>query len=343
MPGKPPAVGEFRLPAPTGSVFLSSGERQAMRAVGLGPNDDVPPDLIQRVQAARAEQQAEEQAELERIAASGAVLNMPETVDISARSASKQRELLQAVQENAVPIDWPGLRKKEQARLRELEPHVRQTIQQSMRMAEQAEAARPQPAYDGEADEVPTAVPPESPSAPPTTESPGTKPEDKKEASPEVSLAEKMDFIASIVGGRPFRKGYRLFGNKLVFSFRQLSKKADTLALQQAKLLAKTDETLFIPSYMDFRMILGLDYVISTEARLEVAQEVDQHLASCTAAELRASPVLDDIRSELQDNDLLRSETVWMSLFTYWNQFLELVTYLESKRADENFWRGIGD
>jgi hypothetical protein len=351
----PAAFGPNRPPLRIGEPYLSESSKKELGKIGWNDGDPVPPDLAQRLKEMRAEITKEKET---------AKLDLPDDfkptiakqVNIEDLPPERRQELEQyLVQYREQVQQEQAVRQGDQAREDAMPEGVHPSLIEAQQVAAAAEAAAgPTVAVIDDRDTVPKPEKPDS--VPPTI----TPPDESNTGAQlrmthcprcmwdlndpfelELGEADKRLFLAVLLGGNRYKREVTLLDGRMVVAFRSLTPQEVTVINQQLGMDVRaqkiTGDAEWLLENLGYRMIASIERLTVDN---DVIAEVPALLDIPHANPLDNETVLIPMRDWFYKN-VAKTELMQHVLATQFRLFQRLVEALETKVADENFWKGI--
>ena len=161
---------------------------------------------------------------------------------------------------------------------------------------------------------------------------------------------EKLSFLHSVLGQKPFTKQYDMFGGQVVVRFRTLSTKEMDVIYRAVFKQREKGEIVTAQDYWEkvnrYRLYLQLSYLASTDGSFThtlpdaYSEETNPHGTDYWEFSSYDSEVgyLDNIEDKIL-TEVLRTETIQRSIANYCARFNRLVSKLEVMVDNPNFWK----
>ena len=284
----------------------------------------------------------------------------------------QEKKMLKDLREfDTSPASPPGVEevRREEAPVTVMEPATSGKVAEPMaapfpdaeKLSILDEAAPPEPPPPPEAEEKPHETAAEEPledvadigDEAPLSTCPHCSWDLSQSAIAEPNQDEKMGFLHSVLGQKPFIQQYQLFGGQVVVRFRTLTTKEMDVIYN---FVFKQRESGLITTIQDYwekvnryRLYLQLTYLSSTDGSFthtlpdSYSKETNPH-----AEEFWQFPAydpelgyLDQIEEKIL-KDVLRTETIQRTISTYCARFNRLVSKLEVMIDNPDFWKETG-
>lgn len=360
-PPKPTAAGDYKprtipglgqVPLRPGEVVMVDSEKKDLIPIGWQDGDPVPPGLA--AQIAKARQEAFDDVRSGRLPGfeNLSPLKVPEAIPIDKLPPEKQAALRQMM------ADWKEMVKNPQADLSGLHP----SILQAMKVAGETMGQKKYEVFDSRKEKA--AAPPPLPSAPATEVPPPDGPaiesaalpphcprcgwDQKLPAAVEPGSDDKANFLIAVMGGKPFVKQYRLFGGRIVATFRQFRSTDSDLVRQQLSADQRDGRILNFNDMSqlgaDYRTALSLFLLETGSGTLNIAQAVDSVIDSPGPEDRIAGDVtiLPQLVKKLKSREPFNIASTWNALAATVDQFMAMLDTLERRAEQPDFWPAIG-
>ena len=150
---------------------------------------------------------------------------------------------------------------------------------------------------------------------------------------------DKEDFLATLLGGTRFRKKYKLFGGRVVVTFRSVLAEENKLIYRQLVLdqqngTVNTEAEWFV-QLMDYRLACALDTIADQSGKV-VASVPDLDMTTSTKEKTALVEQLAMINT-----NVLAQEATRRLVGAQLRQFQRLVEAIEAMAVEPSFWNGI--
>lgn len=358
-----PAGLQGDMPIPTGKVVRKSllpAEKRLLEELGIPEGTAVPGNLAEIVAAARAAALQENANAQPTLPLNTPPLRLPDAVPFRSLPAAHQQSILAAIQSASRTPAKPST----------LDPSVQAAVQASVAVAEQGGLADLEIVDDraaavyadtGEPKRSQPATPPPAKPAKPAGEPPRVQPAPTTTADANpllpycphcgwevarqdptiVSDDDKRSFLATLLGGLPWKKTFLLVGGSLSMTCRTLAGPEVDLCYDQAHREFKRgtigSATDFAETVNRYRCMLQLVGVKSTAG---MTHALPERVADWTVSPSDVDTPLVAIQEYFYAN-VLTNETLYRLAAATVTRFNLLVTKLEANTENADFWMGI--
>lgn len=335
------------LPIPSKQLVLSGSERKILTSLGWKDGDPIPSNLPALVQAAvntRAVMDQDTQKVLTDLGKVQHKLEMPREVELNKLNPQHRAELEEAIAQargafKVLPEPRPPANP---FAFGDYTPSVRAAMADNAPSIELVSPNKaPDPGTLPTGGLPPVDPPPMDPPPVPEAAPPFPGGSQMPVTPPVVTPADRLLYVQSILGGRFYRE-YEFFGGRLKASFRTLLVKDNDRCLAQCAAetadgkLRTIDD--FYRRYFDYRLCLSLHELTVNDAPVDISSSVDEILRGASPGD---GSVLPEILQQLQEDEVLQSESLWRLLGTAGQEFNRLVLAIEKESREPNFWLPI--
>jgi hypothetical protein len=159
----------------------------------------------------------------------------------------------------------------------------------------------------------------------------------------EPSQADKLNYVAGLLGDKLFEKGYSLYGGKLQINFRQLTtERSDMIFYQVAhEIRAGILGEDTYRKVMLYRMVLSIDTLaLGDKEPIAIGNAVDVFMEEDNS-EIKPYDMLPLVLNRLQKTEPLKNESVWRACRESFERFNTLLDDLDARADNPDFWNAI--
>jgi len=160
----------------------------------------------------------------------------------------------------------------------------------------------------------------------------------------DVTEDDKVDFVATMLGGARFRRDYQLLGGKMVLRLRSLLGDENFLVQRQLLLDQNAGEIMSEAEWFlraaEYRMACSLEAVLDGDGKVIVANPELGDLQFTPSADQPTQTALVLARKQV-NSKALAHETTRRLVAAHLRKFQRLVEALEAMALEPSFWNGI--